>query len=40
MASARSEVGEKRAVKKAEKTAEKNAATLASNTDSTPPTDS
>ena len=40
MASARSEVGEKRAAKKAEKAAEKSAAKLASKADSTPPTDS
>jgi len=36
VASARSEVGEKRAAKKAEKAAEKNAAKIASETDSTP----
>ena len=40
VASARSEVGEKRAAKKAEKAAEKTATKLTSAPESTPPTDS
>ena len=40
VASARSEVGEKRAVKKAEKAAEKHTARPSSPPNSTPPTDS